>query len=114
MARRCGKLIQQPSLEGTEEGRVRLAKDNEVFGVVQTMLGFDRLMVNCADEKERLCRIPGKMKKRVWIKTGDLILVERSDIESEKRGTVKYRYTKTQAKWLERNGHLKDMEVPLA
>ena len=112
MARRSGKVIEQ-SLGADGETRVRLPKKNELFAVVETMLGFDRLRVMCADQKERLCRIPGKMKKRVWIKAGDLTIVELSDIEHDKKGTITYRYTKTQAKWLERNGHLKDVELDI-
>lgn len=109
MARRSGKRIQQ----SLEEGRVRLPKEDELFGVVETMLGFDRLRVMCADQKERLCRIPGKMKKRVWIKTGDLTIVKLSDIERDTKGAITYRYTKTQAKWLERNGHLKGIDLDI-
>ena len=44
----------------------------EVLGVVTKLLGFDRIMVKCQDGKERLCRIRGKMKRRAWIREGDI------------------------------------------
>jgi len=39
------------------------------------MLGADHIMVKCQDGKERLCRIRGKLKRRVWIREGDIVLV---------------------------------------
>ncbi|MEM0489285.1 MAG: translation initiation factor 1A, partial [Candidatus Bathyarchaeia archaeon] len=44
-----------------------LPSENEVLGVAVKLLGFDRVLVKCQDGKERLCRIRGKMKRRVWI-----------------------------------------------
>jgi translation initiation factor 1A len=39
------------------------------------MLGNGRLTAQCFDGKERLCHIRGKLRKKVWINTGDIILV---------------------------------------
>ena len=38
---------------------------NDVMGIAKKMLGFDRVLVSCQDGKERLCRIRGKMKRRM-------------------------------------------------
>ena len=48
---------------------------NDVIGIAKKMLGFDRVLVSCQDGKERLCRIRGKMKRRMWIRLGDVVLV---------------------------------------
>jgi translation initiation factor 1A len=48
---------------------------NDRLGVIVKLLGFDRIMVKCQDGPERLCRIRGKMKRRVWIREGDVVLV---------------------------------------
>ncbi|RJS79969.1 translation initiation factor 1A, partial [Candidatus Bathyarchaeota archaeon] len=45
-----------------------LPSPNDVLGVVVKMLGFDRFLVKCQDGRERICRIRGKMKRRVWIR----------------------------------------------
>ena len=47
-----------------------LPSKNDVLGVVQKMLGFDRVMVKCQDGYTRVCRIRGKMKRRTWIRGG--------------------------------------------
>lgn len=79
---------------------------NDVFGVVTKLLGFDRIMVKCQDGHERLCRIRGKMKRRVWIRVGDVVLVSPWDFQGDKRGDVFWRYTRGQAEALRREKRL--------
>lgn len=79
---------------------------NDVLGVAIKLLGFDRVLVKCQDGNERLCRIRGKMKRRVWIREGDVVLVSPWDFQSDKRGDVTWRYTKSQAETLRKNGYL--------
>jgi len=88
--------------------RVRLprAHDREVFGSVETRLGANRLMVRCFDGKERMARIPGKMKKRIWIRENDVVIVVPWDFQDEKADVV-WRYTRPQVDYLERKGYIK-------
>jgi translation initiation factor 1A len=79
---------------------------NDVLGVAVKLLGFDRVMVKCQDGHERLCRIRGKMKRRVWIREGDIVLVSPWDFQSDKRGDIFWRYKRSQAEWLRRKGYL--------
>jgi len=79
---------------------------NDVLCVAVKLLGFDRVMVKCQDGHERLCRIRGKMKRRVWIREGDVVLVSPWDFQTDTRGDVIWRYTKGQADWLRKNGYL--------
>jgi translation initiation factor 1A len=79
---------------------------SEVLGVVVKLLGFDRILVKCQDGNERLCRIRGKMKRRVWIREGDVVLVSPWDFQSDKRGDVTWRYTHAQADTLRKKGLL--------
>ena len=80
---------------------------NDVIGTAKKMLGFDRVLVSCQDGKERLCRIRGKMKRRMWIRLGDIVLVSPWDFQSDKRGDIIWRYKRNQAEWLRRKGYLK-------
>ena len=79
---------------------------NDVLCVAVKMLGFDRIMVKCQDGHERLCRIRGKMKRRVWIREGDVVLVSPWDFQTDTRGDIIWRYTRGQADWLRKNGYL--------
>ncbi|MCX6776457.1 MAG: translation initiation factor eIF-1A [Candidatus Micrarchaeota archaeon] len=88
-------------------GRLRLPRKGEVLGVVISMMGASRLLVDCLDEKERMCRIPGKIKRRIWVKDGDVVLIKPWVVESDKKGDLVWRYTRLQADWLRRAGHMK-------
>jgi translation initiation factor 1A len=46
------------------------------------------------------------MKRRVWIKNGDVVLVAPWDFQSDSRGDVLWRYTQGQADWLQKKGFL--------
>jgi translation initiation factor 1A len=93
-------------LSEQELNRVVLPSVNDVLGVAVKLLGFDRVLVKCQDGHERLCRIRGKMKRRVWIREGDIVLVSPWDFQSDKRGDLIWRYTKAQAEQLRREGHI--------
>lgn len=80
---------------------------NDIMGVAEKMLGFDRILVKCQDGKERICRIRGKMKRRMWIRQGDIVLISPWDFQSDKRGDIIWRYKRNQVGWLRKNGYLK-------
>jgi initiation factor 1A len=54
---------------------IRLSLYFLAYAQVIKMLGNGRLTAQCFDGKERLCHIRGKLRKKVWINTGDIILV---------------------------------------
>ncbi|WP_309492410.1 translation initiation factor eIF-1A [Candidatus Hecatella orcuttiae] len=83
-----------------------LPGEGQVFGMAVKMYGYDRILVNCEDGKERLCRIVGKLKRRVWIRVGDLVLVSPWEFDS-KRGDIVWRYMKNQRYWLKKKGYVK-------
>jgi translation initiation factor 1A len=87
-----------------ELGNMVLPSANDILGVAVKLLGYDRILVRCQDGHERLCRIRGKMKRRVWIREGDIVLVSPWDFQSDKRGDVIWRYTRAQAEQLRRRG----------
>ena len=78
---------------------------NDMLGIATRLLGFDRVLMKCQDGHERLCRIRGKMKRRVWIRIGGVVLVSPWDFQSHKRGDVIWRYKKSQAEELRKNGY---------
>jgi translation initiation factor 1A len=93
-------------LSEQELNQVILPSANDVLGVAVKLLGFDRVLVKCQDGHERLCRIRGKMKRRVWIREGDIVLVSPWDFQTDKRGDLIWRYTRAQADQLRREGRI--------
>ena len=90
-----------------EEVRVRLPRDNEVIGVVEALLGGSRMKVRCQDDKIRTCRVPGRFRKRMWIRENNVVIVEPWEIQGDTNGDIVWKYTFTQANWLKRKGILK-------
>ena len=91
--------------ESERQTELRMPDDEEVFATVETMLGANRIKVRCADGVERTARIPGKMRKRVWIREDDVLLVKPWDWQDEK-ADVTWRYEKADADQLRREGHI--------
>ena len=105
------KKYQEKWTEEEEIARTRIPKEGELLGLVELMLGSDKLRVQCDDGKERIVRIPGKLRKRVWIRVGDIILIQPWKVMSDRRADVIWRYTKTQARWLQKKGYLKNISA---
>jgi len=80
--------------------------ENDVLCVVQKMQGFDRVLVQCQDGHTRVARIRGKMKRRTWIREGDIVLVSPWDFQGDERVEIFWRYTSNQVDRLRREGVL--------
>jgi len=83
-------------------------KVNEMFAIADQILGGRRVKAVCEDGESRLARIPGKMRRRQWVREGDLIVVQPWDFQDEK-ANVCMRYTKTQSLYLSRKGVLPEI-----
>jgi translation initiation factor 1A len=105
------KLYKPGNRGGSGDGevvtRVRVPNKNEKeqLGTVTNMLGANRVVVRCVDGVTRMGRIPGKLKKRIWIREGDVVIVVPWDFQDEKADVV-WRYTGPQVNWLQRKGFL--------
>ena len=77
-----------------------------MFAHVESLLGSNRIKVRGIDGITRMARIPGKMKKRIWIRAGDVVIIIPWDFQNEKADVV-WRYTGPQVDWLQRKGFLK-------
>ena len=92
-------------MEPEEIGKIRIPRGDEVLGIVESMLGANKLRVRCQDNVIRTCRIPGKMRKRIWMREGDVVLVKPWDYDKEK-GDVIWSYRHTQVAWLRKRNIL--------
>ncbi len=90
--------------------RVRTPRDKETLGVVEQRVGGSRMIVKCFDGKTRNCRIPGRMKRKLWVREGDVVLIEPWELSGDEKGDVIFKYKPIQVEWLQKNGHLKSMQ----
>jgi translation initiation factor 1A len=88
--------------EGTRT-RLPNARKGEIFAIAEQLLGASRIKVMCQDGVSRMGRIPGKIKKRMWIREGDLLIVKPWQFQEDKADIV-FRYTKTESSYLSRRG----------
>jgi translation initiation factor 1A len=109
-AKKKHKKRSRHAYDKTEEvTRVRLPKDEQVFGVVDVRLGMGKSRIRCADGKERICRVPGALKRRLWVRPGNIVIVKPWEYEGDRKGDIIYNYKPIQVKWLRKNKHLKDL-----
>jgi len=95
-------------VEGGEEvGRLPLPRRSrgEVFGIANQLLGAARIRVMCEDGASRMGRITGKMKKKMWIREGDLLILRPWGFQ-EGKADILFRYSRTQSQYLSRRNLL--------
>src|SRR3989344_5607579 len=87
--------------------RVRLPRGgNEVMGIVEQRYGGNKMLVNCFDGKPRNCRVPGRLKRALWLRPGDVVIIELWELDKNK-GDVIFKYRPNQIEWLKEKGYLK-------
>lgn len=90
--------------------RIKLPYGKQSLGVLEQRLGGSRLKVKCLDGKSRVCRIPGKLKRRLWVREGDIVIVEPWEFGGDDKGDVIFKYSRSQAEFLRVKGYLKKLE----
>jgi len=93
-----------------EISRIKLPWKNQTFGIVEQRLGGSRMRVRCLDGKTRICRIPGRLKRTLWVREGNVVIAEPWELSGDKKGDIVYKYTNVQVQHLKLQGHLKSLE----
>lgn len=106
MSKKKEELQKQEALD-QEIRRIKLPRAPQAFGILEQRLGASRLRIKCLDGKTRICRIPGRLKRRLWVREGDVVIVEPWEFSGDDKGDVIYKYTKSQAQFLRNKGYLK-------
>ncbi len=108
-----GKKKDQLSPEEQQQqeiSRIKLPRGRQVLGILEQRLGASRVRVRCLDGKTRICRIPGRLKRRLWVRENDIVIVEPWEYSGDSKGDLLYKYTNTQVSWLKNKGYLKKLE----
>lgn len=91
--------------EQEENFRVKLPRKNEVIGIIEQRLGGNKMMVACLDGRKRNCRVPGRLKRALWLRPDDIVIVEPWELDNE-RGDIIFKYKPSHIEWLRKNGYL--------
>ncbi len=110
MAEEFGGREENSSAEEFQKIRVKLPRGKEVIGIIEQRLGGNKMSVNCIDGKIRNCRVPGRLKRALWLRPGDIVIIEPWEFDSEK-GDVIFKYTPTAIQWLKNRGYLKTDKI---
>merc|ERR1712050_287919 len=100
-----GKNRRRGKNEGEEKRELIFKEDGQQYAQVLRMLGNGRLEAMCIDGVKRLCHIRGKMRKKVWVNTGDIILVGLRDYQDEKADVIQ-KYMADEARSLKAYGEI--------
>jgi len=92
--RRRGKADNDP-----DKRELVFKEDGQEYAQVTKMLGGGHLETMCFDNQKRLCKIRGKLRKKVWINLGDIILISLRNFEEGKADVLR-KYTADEARSL--------------
>ena len=102
----------KPKEEETEQKVVRapLPHGREVIGIIDQRLGGNKMMVSCVDGKSRNCRVQGRLKRKLWLRPADVVIVEPWELDNTK-GDILLKYKPNQIEWLKKNEYLEKEEM---
>lgn len=93
--------------EGTDAPvRVKMPRGREVIGVISQRLGGSRMFISCMDGKTRNCKVPGRLRRDMWLREGDVVIVEPWEFDDEK-GEILFKYSFAAIERLKNMGLLK-------
>ena len=71
-----------------KERPLPIKEEGQEYAIATKMLGNGRVSLKCMDGIDRLGKIRGKMRKRVWIKVEDYLLISLRDFQDEKADII--------------------------
>ncbi len=90
--------------------RVKLPRGEEVLGIIEQRLGGNKMRVNCLDGKSRICRVPGRLKRKLWLRPDNIVIIQPWELDKDK-GDVIFKYPPNQVAWLRKKGYLEKEKV---
>ena len=102
-----GKNRRRGKADGDMKRELTFKEDGQEYAQVTRMLGNGRLEAFCFDGVNRLCHIRGKLRKRVWIGVGDIVLLGLREFQDQKADII-LKYDGDEARQLKSYGELPD------
>mmetsp|Transcript_20696 Transcript_20696/g.61171 ORF Transcript_20696/g.61171 Transcript_20696/m.61171 type:complete len:136 (-) Transcript_20696:506-913(-) len=100
-----GKNRRRGKNDNDSKRELTYKEDGQEYAQVTKMLGNGRLEAYCFDGVSRLCHIRGKLRKRVWIQQGDIVLLGLREFQDQKADVI-LKYDNEEARSLKAYGEL--------
>lgn len=92
-------------LQNQAPSKARKPKHEQFIGIVEKRHGGSRMTIRGINGVESMARVPGRMKKFLWIREGDIVLLEPWEIEKDKSDLI-YKYKPNEVRQLQKEGLL--------
>lgn len=89
--------------------RARLPREKQFIGIVLERLGGKRMSIKTTDKKIRNCRVPGKFKRKFWLRPGNIVIIQPWPDDDEK-GDVVYQYQQNEITQLRKRGLIANLD----
>lgn len=97
------------SAEEPKISKAPLPREKEVIGIIEQRYGGNKMKVNCLDGKERVGRVPGRLKRYLWLRPEDVVILEPWELD-DKKADILLKYKPNQIAWLKKNKYLETEE----
>jgi len=98
-----GKKKLKQSKAGSSERRAgKLPRGDQQYAIIREMSGGSRMVALCEDGNNRMIRIPGKLKRRMWCRDNDIVLIKPWPVQGDRKADLVYRYLPAERNWLYR------------
>ena len=89
--------------------RVRMPRDRELIGKILQRYGGNRMEIKTTDGKARNCRVPGRYKRRLWLRPGDIVIIVPWE-DDDSKGDIIFKYYPSQVHQLRKKGILDSLK----
>lgn len=106
--RGCANKNESDTSQETDEyipRRAKMPNKGQLIGLVMQRLGGNRMSVKATDNKTRNCRVPGKFKRKFWLRPGDAVIIE-PWLDDDDKADVVFQYKKGARFQLDKTGIL--------
>jgi translation initiation factor 1A len=98
-------MVFQDNSDEAPKVRVKLPRGKELIGIVDQRVGGGRMLIKCSDGKTRNCKVPGRLRRALWIREGNYVLVQPWEFDDSK-ADVLFNYNPNAVQVLKERGLL--------
>jgi translation initiation factor 1A len=89
--------------------RARMPRQGQFIGVVLERLGGKRMSIKTTDNKVRNCRVPGRFRRKFWLRPGNFVMIEPWP-DDDNKGDIVYQYRPPEITQLKKRGLLDNLK----